>query len=292
MNPAASARVIASQSNSATSPSMTLRIWHQSFTVLSDLPAYEAALSAHFRRVARPDTELAMHGMQPGTYETEYPGIDIRHHVLQHLHAGQFIAAALAAERQGFDAMAIMSIPDVGLQEARQVVDIPVVGYGESAMLTACTLGARFGVITFIEDLPDLIRANVERYGLASRCAASRPAGFGFHDVLAGFSNPAPLIARFEEAARGLIRDGADVIIPGEAPLNVLLALNGVNRVDDCPVLDSIGATIKMAESLVDLRRATGVMASRKGYFRRRPSPKRVEELMRFYGLDRHIPPA
>ena len=110
------------------------------------------------------------------------------------------------------------------------------------------------------------------------RCAASRAAGFGFHDVLAGFADPAPLIERFTTAARALIRDGADVIIPGEAPLNVLLAMNGVNRVDDCPVLDSIAATIKMAESMVDLRRATGLMPSRKGYFHRRPPRERVEE--------------
>lgn len=265
---------------------MTLRIWHQSFTVLSDLPAYEKALATHFRRIARPDTAIVLHGMRPGTYETEYPGTDIRHHVVQHLHAGQFIAAALAAERDRFDAFAIMSIPDVGLQESRQVVDIPVVGYGESAMLTACMLGERFGVVTFIEDLPELIAVNAKRYGLGERCAASRPAGFGFHDVLAGFADPQPLIERFAAAARGLIRDGADVIIPGEAPLNVLLALNGVNRVDDCPVLDAIGATIKMAESLVDLQRASGVVASRKGYFRRRPPPQRIAELMRFYGLD------
>ena len=266
---------------------MTVRIWHQSFTVLSDLPAYEAALAAHFRKVARPDTELVLHGMRPGTYETEYPGTDIRHHVIQHLHTSQFIVGALLAERQGFDAYAIMSIPDVGLLETRAVVDIPVVGYGESAMLTACTLGAKFGVMTFIEDLPELIADNVARYGLSTRCAASRPAGFSFHDVLAGFSNPEPLLDRFLDSARALIRDGADVIIPGEAPLNVLLALNGVNRVDDCPVIDSIGATIKMAETLVDLHRSTGIVPSRKGYFRSRPPAQRIEELIRFYGLDR-----
>jgi hypothetical protein len=56
-------------------------------------------------------------------------------------------------------------------------------------------------------------------------------------------------------------------------------------------VLDSIGATIKMAETLVDLRRTSGLAASRKGYFRRRPPAQRIEELMRFYGLDRHIAP-
>ena len=260
-----------------------MRIWHQSFTVLADLPAYEAALAAHMRKLARADTELVLHGMQPGTYETEYPGIDIRHHVLQHLHANQFISAALAAQREKFDAYAIMSIPDIGLCEARAVVDIPVVGYGESAMLTACTLGARFGVLTFIEDFPELIADNVARYGLSARCAGSRPAGFGFHDVLAAFDDPQTLLERFRGAARALIRDGADVIIPGEAPLNVLLAMNGLNRVDDCPVIDAIGATIKMAETLVDLRRSTGLSGSRKGYFRSRPPTGRVEELMRFY---------
>jgi len=48
-----------------------------------------------------------------------------------------------------------------------------------------------------------------------------------------------PLIAAFETAARSAISLGAQVIIPGEGPLNVLLASNGVNRVDDVPVLDS-----------------------------------------------------
>ncbi len=37
---------------------MAIRIWHQSFTVLSDLAAYDDALRAHFKRVARPDTKL------------------------------------------------------------------------------------------------------------------------------------------------------------------------------------------------------------------------------------------
>ena len=34
---------------------MSIKIWHQSFTVLQDLGAYDAALQAHFRRVA-PET--------------------------------------------------------------------------------------------------------------------------------------------------------------------------------------------------------------------------------------------
>ena len=44
-----------------------MKIWHQSFTVLSDLGPYQDALKKHFARVARPDTQIDMHGMAPGT---------------------------------------------------------------------------------------------------------------------------------------------------------------------------------------------------------------------------------
>ncbi|WP_248914940.1 aspartate/glutamate racemase family protein [Pseudomonas moorei] len=33
-----------------------------------------------------------------------------------------------------------------------RLLDIPVVGHGESAMLTACMLGRTFGVLVFIDE--------------------------------------------------------------------------------------------------------------------------------------------
>src|SRR3546814_1931714 len=56
--------------------------------------------------------------------------------------------------------------------------DIPVVGYGESAMLTACMLGRKFGVLVFIDDLNELIAENARGHGLASRFAGAMPVGF------------------------------------------------------------------------------------------------------------------
>ena len=78
-----------------------------------------------------------------------------------------------------------------------------------------------------------------------------------------------------------------DVIIPGEVPLNVLLAINGVNRVDDVPILDGLTATMKMAEMMIDLKRATGITHSRHGWFNGVKSKERVAEVATFYGLDR-----
>jgi allantoin racemase len=265
---------------------MAMRIWHQSFTVLAKLAPYRAALEAHIRKVCRPDTEVVLHGMHPDTYRTAYPGIDIRYAVLQHLHSSQFILGGLEAERQGFDAYAICTIPDVGLKESRSILNIPAVGYGEAAMLLACTYGERFGILNFIPEISEQLAGNARRIGLGSRLAGVRHVGFTFDDVVVGFDSPASVIARFQESARAMIRDGADVIIPGEAPLGVLLAQNGINRVDDAPIVDGLAATMKMAELQVDLRRSIGIEPSRDGYYTAQPPRDRVEELVHFYGLD------
>jgi allantoin racemase len=264
---------------------MSIRIWHQSFTVLSDLGAYDDALRAHFHKVARPGTEIHLHGMLPGTYRNHYPGDDIKYSALQYLHGLQFMAAGINAQHQGFDAYAISTLPEPALKETRSLLDIPVVGYGESAMLTACMLGRTFGVLVFINELAEQITENAARHGLAGRLTGVRHVGFQFADVLAAFTDPTALIERFRSAARELIAQGAEVIIPGEAPLNVLLATHGINEVDGVPVLDSLGAWVKQAEAMVDLRRANGTSTCNRGYFSAQPAPDRVREVFEFYGL-------
>ena len=262
-----------------------MRIWHQSYTVLEDLPGYAQALADHLKRVARPDTEIVLHGMKPGTYTSNYPGTDIRHAFVQHLHTRQFLEAGLKAEQEGYDGYLISTLPEPGLIEARSVLDIPVTGYAEAALHTACFLGESIGVLNFIEELGPLIRKNAERRGLASRLHSVRHVGFTFNDVLPAFENPKPLIERFEKAARAMIADGADAIIPGEAPLCVLLAHNRITRVDDVPIVDALAAGIKMIEMLVDLKQTLNISVNRRGYYYSRPHPERVRELTRFYGF-------
>lgn len=267
----------------STPSALPIRLWHQSFTVLSDLGAYDEALQQHFRKVSRPETEIVMHGMQAGTYRTNYPGNDIRHVGLQYLHSIQFVKAGIAAQQQGFDAYAISTLPDPALREIRSLLQIPVVGYGESAMLTSCLLGARFSILCFISELAELLADNVRRYGLRDRMVAVSDVGFNFFDVLAGFSDPAPLLERFTDAARRQIALGADVIIPGEAPLCVLLAKNGVSSIDGVPILDSLSCWVKHAEMLVDLKRQSNITACKRGYFHEPPSEERLAEVMAFY---------
>jgi len=262
-----------------------MRIYHQSFTVLEKLPAYAEAMASHFRKVASPSTEVVMHGMHPDTYRTSYPGNDIQYAWMQTLHSQQFVLGAIEAEEKGFDAFALMTLPEPSLTEIRSLVDIPVVGYGESAMLAATMLGRRIGVLLFITGMAETIERNVERMGFSGRFMGAHPVGFGFDDVLTAYADPEPLIDRFRNSARALIQRGADVIIPGEAPLCMLLARAGVAEVDGVPVLDAVAATLKTAEMMVELRRTTGVRPSRRGHFQATAPRERVREVLDFYGI-------
>lgn len=264
-----------------------MRIWHQSFTVIEHLPAYTQRMAAHIARITRAGTEVVLHGVLPGTYPAAYPGDDLGHAALFALHGQQWIVRAVQAEQEGFDAFAMCTLPNPMLREIRTLVDIPVVGYGEASFHFASMLGHRFGLMMFIERMIPLYHEQIAQYGLASRCASICGAGFGFHDVVDGFSNPGPVLDRFRDTARRLIAAGADVIVPGEMPLNLLLATEGVNRVDDVPVLDGLAVTLNLSECMVDLRRNTGLSASRNGWFGTAPRRERVQELLHFYGLDR-----
>jgi Asp/Glu/hydantoin racemase len=261
-----------------------MKIWHQSLTVLDDLPEYAARMQAHIRNVVRPDTVVDLHGLFPGTYPANYPGDDIAYGFFFAMHATQWPRHALAAERAGYDAFAICTLPDPMLQEIRTIVDIPVVGAGEACFHLACTLGHRFGMLLFIDRMVPRYLDIIDAYGLSGRSVGVRPVGFGFKDVLAAFDRPGPIIDRFLASARALIADGADVIIPGEIPLNVLLASEGIRRVDDVPLIDSLAVTLKMTEMMVDLRSTTGLAPSRRGWRHAAPRRERVEEVLAFYG--------
>ncbi|MEI7713223.1 MAG: aspartate/glutamate racemase family protein [Rhodospirillales bacterium] len=267
---------------------MGMRIWHQSFTVLEDLPGYPEAIRAHAAKVLRPDTEIALHGQAPGTYPSNYPGNDIGYNYTFGIHGHQWIAAGRAAEKQGFDAYAMCTLPNPMLREARSMLEIPVIGMGETCCHLATMFGQRFAIMLFIDRMVPMYQEQIRQYGLTDRCAGVVVSGLGFGGVLEAYTNPAKAIEQFQESARKVIaQTGADVIIPGEVPLNLLMARNGISRVDDVPIVDGLGSTLKMAELMVDLYRATGIKHSRHGFFNSVPSMERVDEVGKFYGVDR-----
>lgn len=245
---------------------------------MATVPAYGEALERHLRVISGPNTTVDVHGVAPGTYTPGHTAADIaRSPYLMSLHVHQILDAARDAVRDGYDAMAITILQDPGLREARSLVDIPIVGYGEVATHVACMLGRRFSVVLFNPELRDLIEEEVVRLGLAGRAAPHVLVEADYGDVVEAFARPGRLVDAFTAAARQALAGGADVLIPGQTLMAEVLWQNGVHRIDDAPVVDALGVTIKMAELLADLRRTSGVSASRRGYWGTRPAHELAE---------------
>jgi allantoin racemase len=264
-----------------------IRIWHQSLTDLSLLGAYEKGLTEHSSHAAPPDVHVDIHGVRPGTYETRYPGKRIQQVYLQSLHKEQFVSAAITAEDTGYDGMIIATIPDLGLEECRSLVDIPVVGFGEASFKIATMLGAVAGVVSFdIRHLEPQLRRNAARYGLPSLLGPMNSAEVSFDDVVdeLGSDEPGKVIEAVTAAARRLIDQGAEVIIPGPGPMNLLVARHGLTRIDDVPVIDSLRASIELCGMLARMRRA-GTYVNRRGFYSSKPPRGQLAAAREVYGL-------
>jgi len=262
-----------------------MRIWHQSFTVLDDVPHYRDALARHLARVAAPGTQVDLHGMKAGTYPSDYPGTHIKYSYLSSLHKEQFVHAALRAQDEGYDAFLIATIPDTGYEECRALVDIPVVAFGQTSVLLASTLGSTVGIVNFIGALEPQLRRNLRTYGLDTVVGPIRQVAAEFTDVMRAYADPDRLLEAFQAAAHEAIDAGATVIVPGEGPLNVFLADHRVSRVDDVPVVDSIGTVLQVAEMRARQYRTAGLVPSRHGFHHEQPPRDLVDRARAFYGV-------
>jgi allantoin racemase len=260
-----------------------MRIWHQSFTVLDDVPHYRDALARHLAAQAAPGTKIDLHGMKPGTYPSDYPGTHIGYTYLAGLHKEQFVQAALTAQDQGYDAFLIATIPDTAYEEVRTLVDIPVVTFGQTSVLMAAMLGDRVGIVNFIAALEPQLRRNLRTYRLDSLVGPIVQVEAAFTDVMAAYADPQPLLEAFTAAARRAIAQGANVVVPGEGPLNVFLADQGIARVDDVPVLDSLGTCVRVAEVRAAQYAASGLHPTRGGFYGAQPPRDLVDAARTFY---------
>jgi Asp/Glu/hydantoin racemase len=179
--------------------------------------------------------------------------------------------------------VAVGCFVDPILDELRELMDIPVLSLAETGMLTACMLGKRFSVVSYV---PQLIRKRyaelVHKYGLGDRCAGLTSFDLPFEDLDKGFQNPSQAIERFQVAAREAVHQGAEVLLPGCGCLNLILAENGINRVEGATVLDVSGVLMKMTELMIVLGEVSGTRISRCGLYEA-PLKSSVAKVMREY---------
>jgi len=163
--------------------------------------------------------------------------------------AGPATLAALAARRGSYDAAVIACFGDPGLDAAKELLDVPVLGISEAAFHAASMLGRRFGVVSFTAALRPMFEDCLAHHGLAARCA-----GFRMGPAFAG--DPGLVAEQRAELLVDLCRqsvelDGAEAVILAGGPL-AGLAPAIADRVP-VPLVDGTAAAVRMAEALVGL---------------------------------------
>lgn len=143
----------------------------------------------------------------------------------------------------GVDAVVIACFDDTGLDAARAACDVPVVGIGKAAFYAASFLCCRFSVVTTLGRSVPGIEANLQRCGLASRCARVRASEVPVLDLERG--DPAVV----EQVAADMLEDGAEAIVLGCAGMAELAASLG--RRFGITVIDGVASAVTFAEALV-----------------------------------------
>jgi Asp/Glu/hydantoin racemase len=111
-----------------------------------------------------------------------------------------------------YSAFVIACYSDPGLHSVREATKKPVLGISECGILTALTLGQKFGVIAILrQSIPRHLRY-VGALGVTDRLAAEVPVGL----PVAELADENKTFSRMVEAGRSLRDDhGADVVVMG-----------------------------------------------------------------------------
>jgi Asp/Glu/hydantoin racemase len=139
-------------------------------------------------------------------------------------------------------AFVIACFSDPGLFSAREATAKPVLGIAECGILTALTLGQRFGVISILaRSVPRHLRY-IAAMGVGQRLAGDLPIGLGITELADGRTTLARMI---DVGHRLRDRHGADVLVMGCAGMARYRAdLEEAVRI---PVVEPTQAAVAMA---------------------------------------------
>jgi allantoin racemase len=165
-----------------------------------------------------------------------------------------------------YDAVIIACFDDTGLDAARCLTDLPVIGIGEAAYHFASMLANKFSVVTTLARSVPALEHNLKRYGLATRCVRVRSSEVAVLELERPGSDACHRISA--EIGRAVMEDRAEAIVLGCAGMTDLAGR--LAREHGLPVLDGVTCAVRLAEAMAGL----GLRTSRLGGYAPSPAHK------------------
>lgn len=247
---------------------------HRDFNLPGDPPTSDPTADNVLnlmQAVASEGTEIVWRDLKASSYLVNYSYLELANSL-------NIIDAIVDAEKEGFDAVIIGCGNDPFLWQARQAVDIPVIGPTESAIYTALAMGYKFGLIT-VMGMTNVCHQYVHQIGLDYRFAGPAyyyEAGDGaelFANLEQMLTDSKVIIPQFDELARKCVAQGAEVVIPACTRLGPAAAMAGYREVPGtgAPVLCVNETAVKMAEYMVQMQKIAGTAKSQVKVFKSAP---------------------
>jgi allantoin racemase len=161
-------------------------------------------------------------------------------------------------EKAGADAAIIACFDDTGLDAARALASIPVIGICEAALASTAFIAQRFTIVTTMERSRLPLEGLVHRYGMAGRCKV-RAADIPVLSLEDPQSNARDRLRN--EIATALRDDKAEAIVLGCAGMADLV--EQLRHEFGVPIIDGVAAAVKQAEALV----ALGLKTAKRGAY-------------------------
>lgn len=262
-----------------------MRIWVQVFSSRERNPNFHAALEEHLRSVADPGVHIEVHGTRKG-------GLGEQFRFFQAIDTPDIIENILncrkAKGENRYDAFVSLNSTDPALVEAREILEIPVLGFLETTALVSCMMGRTFSLITPNPKFALSYSQKIQLYGLSERLTSIESMDFPhLPDYRNAFFDPAAhqrVMEEFDRAARRAVAAGAEVIIPCGSHA-VLQARRGLREIDGALIIDGLGILLKMAETAVRIHGFMGTFVSRKMLYQM-PGEVVRERAKQDYGID------
>jgi Asp/Glu/hydantoin racemase len=257
-----------------------MKIWWQSSTAIHRLDDYRNTLTKNLNDLKRPDVEVHVNGVDDGSMDLHYNSVV----AMNSYGIGGVLNKMIQAQEQGYDAVAIGCFLDPAMQEAREILQIPVLGLGEASMLMACMYGAKFSGIAFHKKQSQYYDRKAFEYGLSSRHIPFGDLGIDFTEVQKAFTSPGQMTDNFLKESRRLASEGAEVILAACATVNAIIRRENITEVDGALIMDCNAVLLKTTEAMADLSKTIGLNASRKLLYQS-PAKPDLERWKQIYGF-------
>ena len=224
-------------------------IWYQSSTAIGsdkNWSLYENTLRNHVQQISSKNMDWVFRGVEADEAELK------KFRTVDDLRKEYFVRNASKAENEGFVGFAVGCWQDHGYKEIRSQKNIQVISVAEAALHSMMMIGRHPGLIVPSKHDKDLIKNNMQHYGITPGCFTFDVCSLDREFLLKAFSDPSNFICAIEPVLDRLRMRNVDVLGFGCVIFNEILYVNRTFEFMGIPIIDCTGVLVKTMEMLMD----------------------------------------